>query len=281
MRKMILAGMTLAAILVLGVAAVYAQGPRGGDFWPGGRGGYGMTAFETLAEALDLDVTALQEELQAGKTVAEIAEAQGVALDEIIAALTADEAAQLDAAVEAGTITREVADARLTLQKAELEAWLSTAHPVARMAGLIPGGRGVYAGAALSTVAETLGLDTDALQEQLQAGKTVAEIAEAQDVALSDVIDAVVAPEAEQLAAAVEAGTLTQAQADARIALLRANLEVHFTTTLPAFDRPFADYGRFHGFQMGANPGMGRMGGGFGMRGPGGMGQMPGGFMGR
>lgn len=275
MRKVLLVGLTLAAVVVLGAAAVYAQGPRGGgDFWPGGRGGYGVAALDVIAETLGLETDALQDELQAGKSVAEIAEAQGVALDDVISALTADFAAELDAAVEAGTITREVADARLTLHKAELADWLNTAHPVrvagmAAMHGLMMGGRGGFAGiAALDTVAEALGLENDALLDELQAGKTVAEIAEAQGIALADVIDAVVATAEEQLAAAVETGTLTQAQADAHLALLRANLEVHFTTSLPAFDRPFSGFGQFRGFEM-----RGPMGG------P--MGRMPGGWMGR
>jgi len=57
----------------------------------------------------------------------------------------------------------------------------------------------------------------------------VAEIAGAQGVALQDVIDAVVAGHADDLAEAVEDGTLTQAQADAMQALLAANLEAYFT----------------------------------------------------
>ncbi|NPV68153.1 MAG: hypothetical protein HPY64_13510 [Anaerolineae bacterium] len=101
------------------------------------------------------------------------------------------------------------------------------------------GGRGMMQWGAppedapVSIVAEALGLEVSDLVEQLQDGKTVAEIAEAQGVALADVIEAVVAVRAEELAAAVEAGTLTQAQADAMQALLRANLEAHFTQGMP------------------------------------------------
>ncbi len=101
------------------------------------------------------------------------------------------------------------------------------------------GGRGMMQWGAppedapVSIVAEALGLEVSDLVAQLQDGKTVAEIAEAQGVALADVIEAVVAARAEQLAAAVEDGTLTQAQADAMQALLRANLEAHFTQGMP------------------------------------------------
>jgi len=265
MRKVLLVGVTLAVALTLGVAVVAAQGPRGGDFWMGGRGGYSSSALDAVAEALGLETDALLEELQAGKTVAEVAEAQGVALDDVVAALLADYTADLDAAVEEGTITREVADARLTLRRAEIESWLAEPIP-ARAAGMVGlmAGRG-YTGLALDTVAEALGLETDALLDELQAGKTVAEIAEAQGVALADVIDAVIAAAEEKLAAAVEAGTLTQAQADAQLALLRANLDVQLTTSLPLAGRPFDD-----------RPFDGRGRGGMGMRGHGFMGGMPG-----
>jgi len=86
-----------------------------------------------------------------------------------------------------------------------------------------------WGGAILDTVAGALGLEEDDLRDELQDGKTVAEIAGAQGVALQDVIDAVVAERADDLAEAVEDGTLTQAQADAMQALLAANLEAHFT----------------------------------------------------
>ena len=52
------------------------------------------------------------------------------------------------------------------------------------------------------------------LQTQLKAGKSLAAIAKAKGVPLQTVIDAIVAQEKTELAAAVKAGRLTQAQAD-------------------------------------------------------------------
>jgi len=68
----------------------------------------------------------------------------------------------------------------------------------------------------------------------------------------------------------VEAGTLTQAQADAQLALLRANLDVQLTTSLPLAGRPFDDR------PFDDRPFDGRGRGGMGMRGHGFMGGMPG-----
>jgi hypothetical protein len=79
-----------------------------------------------------------------------------------------------------------------------------------------------------TTLADALGMEEDALFTELQAGKTVAEIAEAQGVEVDTLIEAVVAQHNETVAAAVEAGELTQGQADAMTALLRENLAVRF-----------------------------------------------------
>jgi len=107
-----------------------------------------------------------------------------------------------------------------------------------------------WGGAILDTVAGALGLEEDDLRDELQDGKTVAEIAGAQGVALQDVIDAVVAGHADDLAEAVEDGTLTQAQADAMQALLAANLEAHFTQEMPGLFGRGAAYGP-RGMMMG------------------------------
>ncbi|MBI5669534.1 MAG: hypothetical protein HZC41_16140 [Chloroflexi bacterium] len=127
-----------------------------------------------------------------------------------------------------------------------------------------------------SIVAEALGIEADALVTELQAGKSIAQIAEENDVAVDTVVEAIVAARTEDLTAAVEAGNLTQEQADAHLALLRANLNVLVNQT---FDAPnFTDedgdglcdncggFGMGHGM-MGPRGGfgMGRgMGRGFG-----------------
>jgi uncharacterized protein (DUF433 family) len=254
MRKTLVIGMALVAILALGAVTVLAQGPRGGfmdNF--GGRGVRGID-LDTLAEALGLeDDDALLEALQDGQTVAEIAEAQGVALEDVVAALTAEYEADLADAVEDGDITQEVADARLTLFKAELEARLNAdfATPFDRfggmmggqmMGGMLMGGRFDFGH--LDTIAEALGLESDALQEALQDGQTIAEIAEEQGVALEDVTAAVIAAVQTELAAEVEDGDITQAQADAHLAMAQANLEACFNGDMSGFGGMMGDWMR-------------------------------------
>ena len=108
-------------------------------------------------------------------------------------------------------------------------------------------------------VAEALGLEPADLWDQLRDGKTVAELAEEQGVELSAIVEAVVAAHGDRLAQAVEDGSLTQAQADAMQALLRANLDAWLSGE--------GDFPMLQGLHFGPGGMMGgRFSGGFGGR---------------
>ena len=66
-----------------------------------------------------------------------------------------------------------------------------------------------------SVVAKAIGISEADLKTALQGGQTVAAVAKAHNVELQVVIDALVADGQAELDAAVKAGTITQAQADA------------------------------------------------------------------
>ena len=72
-------------------------------------------------------------------------------------------------------------------------------------------------GAGLAVAAETIGVPEDELREALEGGQTLAEVAAAHGVEVQTVIDAMVADVAAHLAEKVEAGDITQEQADARL----------------------------------------------------------------
>ena len=66
--------------------------------------------------------------------------------------------------------------------------------------------------------AEAIGIDEADLRTQLEEGATIAEVAEANGVAVDTVIDAMVDAKAERLADKVEAGRITQDEADEKLA---------------------------------------------------------------
>jgi hypothetical protein len=82
-----------------------------------------------------------------------------------------------------------------------------------------------------SVVAKAIGISEADLLTALQSGQTVADVAKAHNVDLQVVIDALVADGQAELDAAVKAGTITQAQADAQKAELtqRATDQVNGT----------------------------------------------------
>lgn len=111
---------------------------------------------------------------------------------------------------------------------------LGTALPAqARTAILRPGGPELFGfgvrgfkpgGATLSTLASALQLSVSELQAELQSGKSVADIAQAKGISLDAVIEALTNAYKQQLDAAVNAGRLTQAQADVLLANYKATL---------------------------------------------------------
>jgi len=81
-----------------------------------------------------------------------------------------------------------------------------------------PGGRGGRGGEQMATVAEVIGVDAEALREAFAAGQSVADVAEANGVALDDVVAAVVAEMETHIAEHVAEGKLAQSEADAKLA---------------------------------------------------------------
>ena len=97
------------------------------------------------------------------------------------------------------------------------------------------GGRGGFGGRGhldRATVASILGLTTDELRTQEQAGKTLTQVAATKSITKATLIDKLVAATKTQLAADVKSGEITQAQSDTVTSTLTADVtrrvdEVH------------------------------------------------------
>lgn len=95
-------------------AAGVGKGGPGGPGGHGGFGGFGRGAdLSTAATALGLSEDDLRTALQSGKTLAQIATAQKVSVDTLIAALVKAEKAEVAKAVTDGKLTQAQADERL------------------------------------------------------------------------------------------------------------------------------------------------------------------------
>lgn len=125
-RKWLKLGIVIIVVLALAVTAVAASAA-----WPGGGRGQGFGAgpenslIAIAADTLGIEPADLIAELQAGKTVAEVATEQGVELSAIVDTFAAVRAENLNNAVSNGWLTQEQADARLELLKTNLTERLS------------------------------------------------------------------------------------------------------------------------------------------------------------
>jgi hypothetical protein len=225
------AGPLSATLVVSSTGGSGVHGP-GGDH----RGGRGDLA--AAATYLGIPQADLLASLQSGKSLAQVAGAtNGKTVAGLIDALVAAEKTELAAAVTAGRITQAQADQVAVGLTAHVTAEVNGTEP-ARGPG-DPGGHGHHGpgGDDLTAAATYLGITETALVTQLQAGKTLAQVADATSgKSAAGLIDALVAHETTELDAAVKAGQITQTQRDALVSTLKARFTALANGTRPAHD---------------------------------------------
>lgn len=146
-----------------------------------------------------------------------------------------------------GTITQEQAD----------EVATTLAEQLPHRGG--GHGRGHVGRAAQEEVAKVLGITVEQLRTERRAGRTLAQIAEAEGLSREDLVDGLVAAARTRIAAEVEAGRLTQERADA----LAQGLEARVEAKVDSVGRgPGGHGGRGHG--RGGHGGSGHGGSGHG-----------------
>jgi len=158
------------------------------------------------AEAIGITEDELRTALEGGQSIAQVAEANDVEVQTVIDAMVAAGTERLEAAID--ELPDRVAEA---VQREGL--------PERGPGG--PGGHGRgHFGAGLDAAAEAIGIESEELRAALEDGSTIAEVAEANDVEVQTVIDALVAEAETHLDDAVADGKLTEEKA----AEMQANL---------------------------------------------------------
>ena len=112
---------------------------------------------------------------------------------------------------------------------------------------MAPAGRGHTARSTLSAVTDYLGITAAQLRTQLEAGKSLADVAKAQGKTVAGLQDAIVAAATKKLDAAVAAGKLTAAQKATMLADLEAERRRHRQSHRPAARGPGGAGGHGHG----------------------------------
>jgi DNA-binding phage protein len=200
-------GVAAAALAPATADAVIAQLPGGVAIFAS-HGPFGTgNVLATAATYIGIAEADLRTELQTGKTLAEIAVAQGKTRDGLIAALSAEATKQIATAVD---------------------------RPGNSFSGPGRGGPGLRITNDIAAAAAYIGTTEADLRTQLQAGQTLAQIATAAGKTRDGLIAAMVADGNAKIDAALAAGTITAAQAAEKKASLTAHLTAQVDQTRPA-----------------------------------------------
>ena len=225
-KRTLIASAGVAVALAAGAGGAYAAGgfdagPGPGDPGPGAvvvkadlgdpLGGAAIAAYLGLTEEQ------LQTQLEAGKTLAQIATAQGKSVSGLKDVIYADAKSNLDQAVANGKLTASQEQTMLADLKSHLDDIVNRTGP--------PGGLQVGVGIFGPAVTTYLGLSESELRTQLESGKSLAQIATAQGKSVDGLKAAILAEAKSRLDQAVAAGKITSAQAEKMLADLKSQID--------------------------------------------------------
>jgi uncharacterized protein (DUF433 family) len=226
-RLFVTAGVTVLAVGVVGATAAFAHGPGDGVRHRLARGVVAVAAGE-----LGMEPAGLVAELREGKSIADVAEGQDVALEEITDAVIGASDERLDEAVESGRITRERADEILASIEERLPDFLERDWPFRYhhhyRCHLLHQARGL-----IDVTAEELGMENADVLAALREGKSIADIAEEQGGSTEAIIEEFMVRINEVLNVAVENGFLTEEEAARKAENTREHVTNHIDDPWP------------------------------------------------
>jgi hypothetical protein len=186
----------------------------GGPGGPGGVGGPGLLkagisdSLAAAAKYLGLTESALRDQLNDGKSLADVAKAQNKDVDGLKDAILAAAKSDLDKAVSDKKLTQSQADDVYNHLKDRIDDMVNG------QLGFHGHGPGLFRFDDLSAAAKYLGLSDSALRDQLRDGKSLADVAKAQNKDVEGLKNAILAAQKSALDKAVSDKKLTQSQAD-------------------------------------------------------------------
>jgi transposase-like protein len=247
------AGMVVGAVVFTPGVGLAADSEIGRDVAAVCEGVLGAGPLFVAAEAIGIEPSELAAELRDGKTIAEVAQDQGVEPSTVVDALVSEWRDRLDRGVQDGLLTQEQADERAADLEERATDLVNGDLPLASWGAMPPmpwGHPGLwgFADGPIAAAADVIGLAPEDLLAELRDGKTVAEVAQEHGVEVPAVVDAVDDALQERLDAAVANGWITEQEADERA----ANLEEQATAIVNGNLGPFPILGPW----MRGGPGM-------------------------
>ncbi len=186
---------------------------------------------EVVADLLAMEPEDIREAFLDGTTLADLSVAQGVPVDDLIGALVTEAETHVAERLEAGDITQEQAARLLDGLQERITERVNAERPIRERRGPRHNGEGA------AVVSELLGLSPQEIREGFQAGNTLAELAEAQEVSPDSLVDALVAEAEARVAQKLEAGDISEDRADSILEGLEERIEDKVNAERP-LDRP-------------------------------------------
>ncbi len=200
----------LLAIGVVGAALADGPGRPGGGAGQEQRGegrGHALKAgLKEIAAASGLSEDVIKQGLKDGKSINTILTENGKDPGAVLARVLADLDAKLDAAVAAGTLSQERADAAYAKAQEALPKLMAEVPTGDRLrdAAKFRIGKGLF-----QSAADTIGVEIQALIDEVRAGKTIAAVATENNVLPQTVVDNAIAQASTRIDQAVTDGKIT------------------------------------------------------------------------
>jgi hypothetical protein len=169
-----------------------------------------------------------------------ITPASATTSDNVVTSRIAKIKSALSGLIGDGTLTQAQADKVASALDQKLPK-----NGLGGLGGHVGGMKGL--GQSSEAAAKALNMTTDQLRAALKEGKSLADVAKAQKVSVDSLVKAMVAAAQDQLAAAVKAGHLTQAQADAMKSSLTQRITDAVNRVRPDRGQRQPGHGRGHG----------------------------------
>ena len=197
-RRLLAIGAILAIVASSGAAIATATAASGAKSTA--RGGL----IGAVTSYLGITAKQLRVELASGKSLAQIATAHGRSLDGLEQTIETTVKSRLDQAVTAGAITAQQEQKVLTRLHSHLDALVGRSHPLAALRqGLKLKVRGL-----VQVTTRYLGVTPQQLRTELEAGKTLAQVATAHGKTVAGLEQAITSAVKTRLDKAVAAGYL-------------------------------------------------------------------------
>jgi diphthamide synthase (EF-2-diphthine--ammonia ligase) len=190
----------------------------------------GQVVVEAVADQIGVPNAAILRQVRSGATLADIITENGGSVDNVIATAVAVATERINTAVAGGRITAEQAEVLLSNVETAVAGAVNgdLAVPLVQQTA-----QHLLRTAAVRQIAETTGMDAEAVVADLQAGKSAAAILTEQGVDVNTFIDGMVNTAAQRLNQQVTDGRLTQDAVDERLESLRTRLTDLLNRTFP------------------------------------------------